>query len=315
MQNIYVIYLLALISTVLQAQIVVFLQGTSRSGKSSICSVMEQQERWNVIGSMYFPFCLDNFATLFPEQLTCIQKGIAPENIRHAVTRDMFMFNKGISERRKQKIMNAARYIQDYFSNPMVYAQHKKELSDFSLHEIQKGLKTGNNLLADVSWYVTREQLASVVPTPIIISALVYCPFVITIDRLVQRNVISLETGSIMNYRFFSEPLMSFMALYDVSSEDDNAIDTLDKTELLKCLDNIEKHLSVESIPSDNSGFMMHELTRQKLDEYRILFLHKFADSQTLYIRPRKMYDIILRTDKHIPQECAQKLISYLANQ
>ncbi len=314
MKNIYIVYLSALISTVLHAQTVVFLQGSSRSGKSSICSMMEQQEQWNTVGSMYFPFCLDTFATLFPEQFVCIQKGIASENIRHAVTRDMFMFNKGISERHKQKIIDAARYIQDYFSSPMLYAQHKKEFSDFSLHEIQKSLKTGNHLLADVSWYVTREQLTSITPTPTIISALVYCPLIIAIDRLVQRNAISLETGSIMNYRFFSEPLMSFMALYDLSLEDDNAIDTLDKTQLLKCLDNIEKYISVEGATNDNSGFMMHELTRQKLDEYRTLFLHTFANNQTLYIRPKKMYDIILRTDKYTAKECVQKLISHLTN-
>jgi len=307
------IYLLFLMNTTIHSTALVFLQGASRSGKSSICDIIEQHENWNMVGSVYFSYCLWAFNELFPAAFACIKSGIETRNIRHAITRNIFIFKENVSEESKKSIILASQKIQDHFKDPAVYAHHRKEFSDFSLREICNNLKNNTHVLADVSWYVTQESIQSIDPAPSVFCALAYCPFTVAIDRLLARNKISQETGNIMNYRFFIEPLKSFLSLYDLNIEEKNAIDVVEKTTFLACLDNIELHLPHEATIIADSGFMMQELTCEQLQEHREIFLKKFENNEKLYVVPKIKYDILLRTDRLTPQECAEQINAHVS--
>lgn len=310
------ILLLLLMSQPLHSTYVVFLQGTSRSGKSSLCSQIELYENWDVVGSVYFSYCLSVFNEFFPAQFACIKEGIEDENIRHAVTRNLFMFKKDVNEDLKQEIRNAAQKIQNYFNDPLIYACHKQDFSNFSLNEIARRIKNGMNVVADVSWYVPQESIQNICPTPTIFTALVYCPFPLVIDRLCERNKKDLDTDSIMNYRFFIEPLTSFISLYDLCAENYGAIDIIEKTTFFACLDIIESHLSHNAIEIHaNSGFMMQELSQSQLNEFRAQFLKIFGNNKSLYVVPKLPYDLVLKTNEYTSQECAEQIIAYVLDQ
>ncbi len=309
------LYLLLIVSTTLHSTTVVFLQGTSRSGKSSICTAFEKYTDWDAIGSVYFSYCLQVFNELFPEEFSCIKKGIKAKNIRHAITRNLYLFKQNVNEKNKKLIRFAAQKIQHHFSDPVLYAHHKEEFSLFSLNEIRKSLNRGLHVLADVGWYVTKEKIQTLQPSPTIFCVLVYCPFNIVINRLIQKNQLSLETGDIMNYRFFIEHLKSFSSLYDLTTDTNKAIDTIDKSTFLTCLNEIETHLPNHTKSGGFSGFMMQELSRAELKEHRNAVLKQFGSHETLYVAPKMSYDQILRTDEYSPEECAEKITTFALSQ
>jgi hypothetical protein len=294
---------------------VVFLQGTSRSGKSSIGDEIENYEMWTSIGSLYFPYCLQSFNELFPSEFARIKKGIDANNIRHAVTRNIFMFKEGMPKKLKKEIIVASQKIQNHFNNASIYAQHKAHFSHFSLNKIRAQINKGLNVLADVSWYVTKEDMQTIKPHPSIFSVLIYCPFNIIIYRFFKQNKKSIKSGNIMNYRFFAEPFKSFLSLYELSSEDSNAIDTIPKETFLKYLDIIDANLPKNSEPQDPSGFMMFELSHKELKDYRKSFLEQFKNSEMLYIVPKIKFDLLLRSDKQEPQISAKQIVDFIENQ
>ncbi len=313
-----------LTSTMLYPTAIFFLEGTSRSGKSSIGNAIKKHKNWSVVGSVYFDYCLQEFNLLFPELFACIKNGIEENNIRHAVTRNMFVFKKNIQENDKKLIINAAEKIQKQFADPAAYAHHKKKFSQFSLNKIEKCITHGLHVLADVGWYVTQKDIQTLKPKPSVYHVLAYCPLDKVIDRLIQRNQICLETGMIMNYRFFIEPLLSFMSLYELKTEKQKSIDTIEKSTILTCLDIIEKYLTKkleepqeakQSEAKNFSLFIMQEFTHQEFIEYRSAIAEKFKNHEILYVIPKKPYNLIIRTDQHTPHKCAQQVIDYIETQ
>lgn len=296
----------------LNASAVVFLQGTSRSGKSSICTEIEQFKDWESVGSVYFSYSFQVFNELFPEIFAHIKDGIEQENIRHAITRNIYTFKNNVDENKKELIIQASQQIQKYFEDPVLYTQHMKEFSAYSLNEISTRVTSGLHVLADVSWYVTEESIKNLKPTPAVFTVLVYCPLNKVLERLLDRNQISLETDNIMNYRYFIEPLMSFSSLYDLSPDEHNSIDIIKKSKLLSCLDMIETLLPSEAEMRVASKFMMQEITREQLREYRKKILNKFGDNEVLYLKPQKKYDLIIKTEGNSPRICAEQIIEYV---
>lgn len=307
-----VVFLIIFICNKLNASAVVFLQGTSRSGKSSICTEMEQFKNWETVGSVYFSYSYKAFDEQFPEIFADIKDGIEFENIRHAITRNIYIFKKNVNEEQKGKIRQCSQHIQRYFENPDFYLSHMKEFSAFSLNEISNKVTNGMHVLADVGWYVSQENVKNLTPTSNVFSVLVYCPIDIVLDRLLDRNRISLETDNMMNYRYFFEPLSSFSSLYDLSPDDINSIDILKKSTLFACLDKIETLLPTDSKARSTSKFMMQEMTHEQLRKYREDFLAKFGDYEVLYLKPQKKYDLLLRTDGHSSRECAEQIIEFV---
>ena len=315
MKNIKIaLCLTLLILNSLGATTVIFLEGSSRSGKSSICSAIKQCKNYEAVSSLYVYYCHDIFNDISPEAFACIKSSINYENITHAITKNIFIFKENVSEEQKSNVRQAVQKIQSYFNNPAFCARHMEEFSAFALSIIRSNIKNRLHVLADTGWYVTPEAVREIQPVPIIVSALAYCPLNIVIERILYRNKISLETENIINYRFFCEPLRSFEALYDLNTNSTGSIDTLEKATFLKCLDAIALSLPNTAKSNIASDFIMRDFTHEQLQEYRDLFLKKFGNNETLYVIPKKTYDILLRTDKYTSQECAEQIVTYVAN-
>lgn len=310
----FVIYLTLLTMHILYANSVIFLEGSSRSGKSSICDAIKQHKNWESVSSLYLYYCHEVFNDIAPSEFACIKKNIERENITHAITKNIFIFKENVDDIEKNMVRQAVEKIQDYFNDQSFCASHMEEFSAFALSIVDNLLNKDLHVLADVSWYVTQEKVRETDPMSIIVSALAYCPFNIIIDRILYRNKLSLETGNIMNYRFLKEPLKSFEALYDLSTESIGSIDTLKKTIFFDCLDAIALYLPENAELSTSSDFIMQELTHEQLQAYQVKFLKKFGNNDTLYIVPKKTYDILIKTNRSTPEECAEQIVRYINN-
>ena len=307
-----IIYLITLIlSFSLYPKTIVFLQGTSRSGKSSICDAIDHFPTWHAIGSVYFSFCLEAFGKLFPQEMKFIYTGIEPQNIRHAIASDFIIFKEDLDNTTRMAITKAIQTIRTYFDEPTRYAQHKKEFSQCTLSEIQKCLEHRKNLVADVSWYVNPETIRTLYPHATLHTALLYCPLPEIIERLVLRNKQSLESGIIMNYRFFAEPLLSFTGLYTLSTDPSGAIDSITKSTLISCFDFIEAHLPKHTYIPTSSRFMLQELSLEQLDSYRQTLLAAFKENDVAYVVPKIPYDFLIRTSHKSCLECTQEIIKH----
>lgn len=310
----FVICLMLLSVHILNATGVVFLEGSSRSGKSSICEAIKQHKNWESISSLYLYYCHEVFNRIAPQAFACIKENIEQENITHAITKNVFIFKKNVGHKQKKMVRKAVEQIQAHFNDQYFCESHMQEFSAFALTVLNTLIYKDLHVLADVSWYITQEKVRQTHPTSIIISVLAYCPFNIIIDRILYRNKLSLETGNIMNYRFFKEPLKSFESLYDLKTEADDSIDTLEKIIFCNCLDNIASYLPKTAQAPATSDFIMQELTHEELQAYRERILKKFGNHDILYVVPKKTYNIVIKTNTSTPEECAQHIVTYMNN-
>lgn len=311
----------AVANPVASPKAVIMIHGASRSGKSSLCCAIDAHKGWRSVGSLYGSYCLATCAELFPEQCSCIKIGIEESNIRHALASNFCIFKKDVSPETQDSIRLAIKQIQDYFADARVYAEHKSQFSFFALQEIDTHLNNNMNVLADVSWYVTAEQIQALYPDTRIARALLYCSLPVIIERLITNNARARSTGSAVNYRFFIEPLASFASLYELTSSApfiscqapvDTAIDMITRSELLAALAAVEPYLPEQSAGHGFSGFMMYEFTRADLREYKEALLQKCGEQEMLYVVPKKQYDIVIHTNNCSPEECAQLLIKHM---
>lgn len=314
MKTIQFILFLMITTKTINTQSVVFLEGSSRSGKSSICSAIKDFYGWESISSLYLYYCHETFFKIAPQAFTCIQKFIDKENITHAITKNIFIFKDPITEEQKNTVKNSVKEIQTYFNETTFCDKHMNDFCAYARTVLHNYLDNGLHVLADTSWYISKTDAEKINPSIKIINTLAYCPLHIIIDRILYRNKISLETGDVMNYRFLKEPLLSFKSLYNLSSQPTDGIDILEKNTFLRCLESIEQHLPNITQSDTVSDFIMQELTIQQLKTYRAQFLEKFESLDILYVVPKKKYDIILKTNMLTPQESALQITQYVEN-
>lgn len=306
------LFLMVITIKTIDAQFVVFLEGSSRSGKSSISGAIKKYSSWESMSSLYLYYCHDIFFEIAPQAFTCIQNYIDKENITHAITKNVFYFKDHVTEEQKNAVKKATREIQAYFTDKTFCDKHMDNFCTYARTILHNFLSNGLHVLADTSWYITKADVQKINPSLHIVNVLAYCPIHVIIDRILYRNKISLETGDLMNYRFLKEPLLSFKSLYNLSTKSIGAIDSLEKSIFLDCLERIEPYLLNTTHSDTASDFIMQELTTEQLNTYRAQFLEIFGNLDILYIFPKKKYDIILKTNTLTPQECALQIIQHV---
>lgn len=291
-------------------KLIVFLHGTSRSGKSSISKQIQKYNNWTAISSTYFDFFPQEFDTLFPQEYRTICAGITTENIRHAITRDMYIFKTGVPYQQQTNIRRSAKIIQDYYTNQNEYKKHMDNFKKFSFYEICNQMSQNKNILIDACWYVSLKELHERFPDRSTKKILLYCPLTTIITRLRDTNERSLLSQNIVNYRFYREPLLSFSSLYQLVPSADGAIDSISKKEFDALLKFLEKNISFRNGAIVPQGFMMLELSQQEFELWKTQLLKQFEMKDILYIKPKEQYDAIINTNELLLEECVKKIIA-----
>lgn len=290
----------------------VFIQGTSRSGKSSIARILAQHEQWKVIAPSYRYYCYDFFAQTFPQEFAIIRVAFASENITYALRRNIFFFKHGLSKEEKDQALLAIRRIQESFNNKSgrsMLAVHMQEYKDYTINMVTAQCSGNSNILVDTSWYLKKEELHSLYPNMNFCSILTYCPFSIMVERIIAGNIKAQEQNCADNHRFFKEGLQDFMRLYNLTSSSQGAIDTICRTEVDHSLALVEASIQM-SITDTQSKFIVKEFSAEQFREYKESLINKFAEHEILYVVPCVPYEILIRTDKKSSQECVYEMLA-----
>lgn len=289
---------------------VFFLDGTSSVGKSGIATILRRQEHWGVVASLYWDWSPSKLAELFPDDVTAINIAIAPENVVHALRRDIVVFRQECSRKQKDCALKSIERIRTAFGSEQgdsLYNQYMNEFNEHSFAKLQECASTKRHVLVDGSWYLKQE---NILPEMVKHSVLVYCPFDVMINRIIGRNKQCFETGSVINHRFFSEGMRAFLKIYVVSSEQKGAIDTIDKARVQQALQLVESRLR-PSARSAKKRYIVQEFSQEQFEEYKRELLAKFEHSETLYVVPKQHYDLAIRTDSMDSVACAQQIINF----
>lgn len=119
-----------------------YLQGASRSGKSTICQELKTSSECCVVDSLYPAFLLETLAANYPQECVALQGGLDDENIRHALTRDLCIFKITATEKQKKECQQAIKTLQRVFSDPKTYSTHQENFRSFSRDRLRQGAKT-----------------------------------------------------------------------------------------------------------------------------------------------------------------------------
>jgi hypothetical protein len=289
---------------------VFFLDGTSSVGKSGIATIIRRQEHWGVVASLYWDWSPSKLAELFPEDVAAINRALAPENFVHALRRYIIVFRQESSQEQKESSLKSIEKIRTAFSceqDDLLYNQYMNEFNEYSFAKLQECAATKRHMLVDGSWYLKQESL---LPGMVKHSVLVYCPFDVMINRIIGRNQQCFETSSVINHRFFSEGMRAFLKIYSISSGQEGAIDTIDKASVLQALQLVESRLK-PAVHSAKKRYIVQEFLQEQFEEYKHDLLAKFEHSETLYVVPKRRYDLVVRTDSMDSVACAQQIINF----
>ena len=296
---------------------VVFLHGTSCSGKTSICKEF-QSDSWNVVDedAIYYQEVSMDWKQQFPEQFESIEQAIEPENMLHAVMRNQLLFKYNAPNEARNRAKQAIRCIQEKLNSredkTVVTRNHEwhKQLREKITDKIKK-IAQKNNVIVE-TWFLNLEYIQQVEDEYPTTHVLAYCPFHELVMRTITRNNIALMNGkNISSMRFFHQPLTSFSSLFALSDSDLDAIDSINEADVQHSMDIVKLSLTESSDATGESElFTRGEFSIKQFEEYKNTMLNKFEDHNTLLVVPTKKYDKIIRTDKQNSAECAQSILS-----
>ena len=292
--------------------VLVFLDGTSSVGKSSICTQIRTYEQWGVVASLYWDWGQQNLKALFSAEFSKIQKALSSDNIIHALRRNIIVFNEKATKCQKEEALQSIKNIQlvlDSSTDTELNDWHMKEFRSFSSNVLQDQLVRNEHVLFDGSWYTDLDGLHI---KDKIYSILVYCPFSEMIYRIIKRRKEAFDSRNVINHRFFREGLKGFMRLYDLTSECDGAIDMITQKEIEEVIELVESMYDPSKV-SGKTRFVVREFSFEQFEEYCKNLLAKFEGHEKLYVVPKKQYDLIIRSDLTSPIECAKRIIDFVS--
>lgn len=290
----------------------IFLDGASSAGKSSICTILRTYDQCGVVASLYWDWGQDHLAQLFPDEFLSIQCAFERDNITHALRRDIFLFKPGIMKEEKDKALKSIKSIRTCLSNEVdssLYDYHMQEFKKYSLEKLHECLTLKKHVILDGNWYLDIEHI----PTDRkIYSVLIYCPLHIMIHRIIERNKKAFEMGNMKDHRFFSEGIRSFLKKYDITSESKRAIDSMHKEATQEAL-LLMSSLLEPTGPQER--LVVSEFTPQEFAACKQEILEKFMDNEILYVVPKNEYDVILYTHQQDSEQCAEYILKLVSSQ
>lgn len=293
----------------------VILRGTSSTGKSTICGILETQHQgWQYMSEddITWDGEIEYWKQLFPKEHASILNAIAYENVYHAIKRYQIIFKEGISEEAKNNALQAMQVIRDFFNrNPEKAREgHDQRFQIKFFNDIELASNRDLNIIVE-SWGRVDSLLDQLGERFTMCYILVYAPLHVVFDRTLERNAQSLEIGNLRPNRLFVHTLRGFNRRFVVSQEPEDAIDTI-KKEDLEAFDRVEHYLSQLAFPyQEVLSFTQRDLTLSEFEEMKkgiIVNLDK-----EMYIVPKLSYDLLIYANNKTPENCVQEILDYLS--
>lgn len=302
--------------------VIVFLKGTGCAGKTSLCSaLLTADSSWKIVDedALYIKEAVDNFRNTFAQEFGHIETAIAQENIFHAIKRNQILFKETATAQEKTEaeivIYSIKKRLDQCTSiNKRTNNEWHDELKAQLLSSIRERADAGFNVIVD-SWLLEPQHIEMLRQEYKVAIVLTYCPFKELVNRTLTRNYHALLNKNLYAMRYFHQPLMSFMKLYDFQAEpSEQAIDTITREEINNALDVVELALVCSNNLCGGSVdiFSREEFSRSQLYEYRTSLMGKFLDTDILYVIPKNSIDCVIKTMGINAQEGAQQFLSKL---
>ncbi len=310
-----IFFIMALCFFIPAHAVIVFLQGAGCAGKTSLCrELLQNNASWKLVDedALYIERAIQFWADTFPAEFQSIEAAIAYENIYHAVKHNQTLFKESATAQEKMVARIAiysikTRLAERTADNDAAYAQWKQALAAQVFADTISHAQQGFNVVVD-NWGLKPEHYDALEKEYDVVRVLAYCPLRELVNRTIRRNSDALLTRNLHAMRYFHQPLLSYLGLYDFEEQQsDRSIDVISREDINNALDVVELALSVQENFGITNGFSRAEFSRSQLHEYRVNFMKKFGNRDVLYVVPKNKIDICIRTDDHGGSTAAQR--------
>jgi dephospho-CoA kinase len=291
---------------------IIFLYGTSSSGKSSICKGIKKLAPHYLIDSLDKAHDRDLVNVLrnfFPKELEDIQKAIAIHNIATAIFFDKneeeFHFLKESSIELRIRAKEACLRIREQQGKVTEKLNPKRAVEDM-FESAFRNSKKGKTVIIDSPdfkhFILYKESVLFNCP---LFLGLVYCPFSVLSQRIDQRNKVAMNKKKFLQARYGIFPFLQFADLYEAIPSTNNI--TLGRLYREEVKYVIEKHAKIyaKKVNINSRKFI------NNCQENLLGLLHFSNPSfNSVNIAPRYPYDIIFNTLEETPEGSAGVLLS-----
>lgn len=283
---------------------VVFLKGTGCAGKTSIAKVFKENG-WQVVDedAWYYERFPSYCKALFPEDFEQVEHAVEHENILHAIMRNQILFKRGIAEDKREQATIAIKMIQTKMNerspeNEQIREDWHNTLRADIIDAIKQGA-LGAGVVVD-SWLLEPEELQAIRDIFPSLTICVYVSFAQLVRRTIKRNTAALLEGKcIESIRFFHQALTSFMNNFELSHSPENAIDVLTKADFMHACNIVDLCLSDSPTATGDIRLTTRgEFSRESFKEYCFSILEQFDEQDCVYVKPKFVYDYLVRTDE-----------------
>lgn len=303
---------------------IIFLKGTGCAGKTSMCKVLADVDKsWKIVDedAVYFQHSMKRWKTIFPNEMSIINKVIAKENLFHAITRDQICFIKDAEFQDKQNALCAIKKIRAALNDSRddIKEDAKKlwnnYLAQYLVFLITDYAANDYNVIVDTWLFLKPEMYDQFKKNFKVIEALAYCSFGNLVKRMIKRNNKALETSDYSSMRLFRNSLMSFANYYELKAvlnedEKDKVIDVIKFQEMQEAFSDVEKALD----KYNDTIFTPKEFSEAQFTKFKEEMLAKFQSQEMCYVLPKLKYDTIILTNVVEPNVCANHLNSFKNN-
>lgn len=281
--------------------IIIYLQGTCSSGKSTLIKSIKQKCDLEIVeeDSIMQRSYVAAVAQRFPYKFTCINHAISQNNLYHALREKDILFKKTASNDDCTKATDALTEIQEELNKPQNLCWKQEISQGISVEVIQKlreVIEKNKNVLLD-SWYVKENHIAKLFPNAKIIRVLLYCSLPVAYHRLLMRNEEALLQENLLEKRYLRQLIGSFTALYQISEHPINPIQKVYRNELKQIFEDISQKIEDHDLSTyQKPVFTFTEISRFQFLQIKSQFLQPFEtySSELFYISPRKEHDVII---------------------
>lgn len=282
---------------------VVFLKGSGCAGKTSL-GVALNKIGWQVIDedAWYYGRFPQYCKSLCPDEFESVASAINYKNLLHALMRNQILFKKKATEVERERAINSIKIIQAKLNdrapeNVKIRSDWHFKLRADICAAIEQAVVQGPVVLD--SWFLKPEHIQSIRDRFPSMTVLVYVPFAELVKRTIKRNTAALLDGKCIDkMRFFEQALNSFTYNFELSANPEGSIDVLTKTDFMHACDIVNLCLSNSPLATGATLLATRgEFSVESFKEYCTPILAAFGEREHLYVKPKLLYDHLMRTD------------------
>ncbi len=295
---------------------VVFLQGTSCAGKTSISQELQKMDNtWKIVDedAIFFKECPLFWEKLFPNEFPIISKVIDHAHLVHAILRNQIFFITSATKSEKAEAYEAIEKIRNELLPFKIVFKEHMQMAIYN--QINNYLQKGFNVIVDSTNTLATDKIEELSQTYKVFSVLAYIPLSTILERVLYRNNQAFIDNSFNNIRFFSDGFKKFLTLYNftdnLTHEKNHCLDTITKQKLEDVLNTLNTLIEKTFHTDGPKEFSWKEFSKEELKQYKEEVLSKFS-SNVCYIVPKTKFDIIINSSEQAPYQCAQIIYDIL---